>query len=78
MEEVDKMGFHGMGKILILFGLLLVGFGLLLLLLPKIPYIGKLPGDIYIRKGNFTFYFPLTTSILLSVLLSLIFMLFRK
>jgi len=60
------------GKTLIIFGLVLIGLGLLFVFLPKIPYLGKLPGDIYVRKNNFTFYFPLATSILISIIISLI------
>jgi uncharacterized protein HemY len=67
-----------MGKILVVFGGLLVLVGLLLWFFDHIPYLGKLPGDIYIQKENFTFYFPLTTCIILSLLLSLIFYLFGK
>ena len=65
------------GKILILFGCILVGVGLLLMFFNKIPLIGKLPGDILIQK-NFTLYFPLATSILLSIILSLIFLIFNR
>ena len=67
-----------LARFLIIIGVLLVGVGLALLLLPKIPWLGKLPGDIVIKRENFTFYFPLGTSILISVILSLIFWLFRK
>ncbi|MGB9668639.1 MAG: DUF2905 domain-containing protein [Thermosulfidibacteraceae bacterium] len=63
---------EGFGKMLIYTGLILVAFGLFLLLVGKIPYLGKLPGDIYIKKDNFTFYFPLATSILLSIILTII------
>ncbi|MBM4324037.1 MAG: DUF2905 domain-containing protein [Deltaproteobacteria bacterium] len=52
--------------------------GLLLMAGDKIPWIGKLPGDILIKKEKFTFYFPLTTSILISIILTLLFTLFRK
>jgi len=62
----------GFGKLFIFFGLIFICIGLLLMFLPKIPYFGKLPGDIYIKRGNFTFYFPLATSILLSLLLTLL------
>ncbi len=62
----------GFGKFLILIGIVIIALGVLLTLLPKIPYLGRLPGDIYIKKGNFTFYFPLATSILLSILLTII------
>ncbi|BAU22648.1 hypothetical protein THC_0248 [Caldimicrobium thiodismutans] len=68
-----------MGKFLILFGIIFIALGLLLLLLPKIPFLGRLPGDIYIKRDSFTFYFPLGTSILLSILLTLLLnLLFRK
>lgn len=61
------------GKLLLLFGLILAGIGLALLLLGRtnLP-IGRLPGDIVYRGKNTTFYFPLVTSIVLSVVLSLI------
>jgi len=62
----------GFGKILILFGIISILAGILLLFADKIPYIGKMPGDIRIEKENFKFYFPLTTSIVLSVVVSLI------
>ncbi|MBU1853117.1 MAG: DUF2905 domain-containing protein [Candidatus Omnitrophica bacterium] len=69
----------GLGKILILFGAILVIVGLFFTFANKIPWLGRLPGDIYIKKGNFTFYFPLATSILLSIFLSLIlFLIGRK
>lgn len=69
-----------MGKFLIVVGLVFVGLGLLLTLMSYFSFFkfGKLPGDIYIKKDNFTFYFPITTSILLSVLLTLIFSLLSR
>jgi hypothetical protein len=70
---------HGdLGKILIVFGLLIVGMGVLLMVGNKIPWFGRLPGDILIKKGNFTFYFPIVTCILLSIILSILFSIFRK
>ena len=60
-----------MGRLLIIIGLLIAAAGVLVTL--GVP-IGRLPGDMTIRRGNFTFYFPLTTSILASVLLTLVFM----
>ncbi len=69
---------HEIGRMLLIFGILMVVAGLFLMFLPKIPFIGRLPGDIVIRKGNFTFYFPIATSILLSVLLTILFSIFRK
>ena len=64
-----------MGRLLIVLGLLIAGVGLLVTL--GLP-IGRLPGDFTIRRGNFTFYFPLATSIIASVVLTLIMMLFSK
>jgi hypothetical protein len=72
------MEFNWFGKFLAMAGLLLFVVGVLLMLFPKIPFLGKLPGDIYIRRDNFSLYFPVTTCILLSILLSLILMFFKK
>ncbi len=66
------------GKMLIILGVIIILAGVLLLLANKIPFIGRLPGDILVKRENFTFYFPLTTSIIISVVLSLIFWIFRK
>jgi hypothetical protein len=66
------------GKMLIIFGFAAVVIGVILMLSGNIPWIGRLPGDILVRKKNFTFYFPLATSIVLSILLSLIFWLIKK
>ena len=67
-----------LGKWLIIFGLILAAVGLVLMVAPKIPWLGKLPGDFTYRGERFTFYFPLATCILLSVILSLILYLFRR
>lgn len=69
---------QGIGKALIIFGVILIGAGLLLAFFNKIPFLGKLPGDMLIHKKNFTFYFPLATSILISIILSLIFWLWPR
>lgn len=61
------------GKFLILMGVILLIIGGVLTISGKIPFIGRLPGDIIIQRKNFTFYFPLATSILLSILLTLLF-----
>ncbi|OGR30580.1 MAG: hypothetical protein A2X83_06820 [Desulfuromonadales bacterium GWD2_54_10] len=66
------------GRPLIILGLILVTIGIIISLAPRIPWIGKLPGDIYLKRENFSIYFPLGTCILLSVLLSLILWLFRR
>lgn len=67
-----------MGKTLMIVGAVLVMAGFLLLVIGKIPGAGRLPGDILVKKENVTFYFPLTTSIVISVILSLILMLWNK
>ncbi len=67
-----------MGKILIVIGGIIILIGGVLLIFNKLPYIGKLPGDIYIKKDNFTFYFPITTCILVSIVLSLLLYLIGK
>ena len=69
---------QAIAKTLIIFGVILIGIGVLLNFTNKIPFIGKLPGDIYIQKKNFTFYFPIMTSILISIILSLIFWLWSR
>ena len=61
-----------LGKTLIFAGIAIVALGLLLLIFPKVPMLGKLPGDIMIDKPNFKLYLPITTSILISIVLSLI------
>lgn len=68
----------GLGKILIATGLVIVGIGILLVLTPKVSWFGKLPGDILIKKDNFRFYFPVTTCIIISIILTFLFYLFRK
>jgi len=64
-----------MGKLLIIAGLAIAGIGLLMTL--GVPF-GRLPGDIVVRRPGFSFYFPITTSILVSVLLTIVFMWFRR
>jgi hypothetical protein len=67
-----------LGKVLIVFGVVLVAVGLLLQVSGKIPWLGRLPGDIRIERENFSFYFPVTTTIVISVVLSLVLWLFRR
>ena len=73
------MDFSGLGKMILLMGLVLVGLGAVLMLAGKWPssesglgWLGRLPGDIFIKRENFSFYFPITTSLLLSVFVSLV------
>ncbi len=68
-----------MGKLLLIFGLVLAAVGLLLTLGPKLPFrIGRLPGDIILKRDHFTFYFPLATGLLVSVVLSFLFWFFGR
>jgi len=64
---------ESIGRTLVIVGLMIAGLGAVLMLGGKIPWIGKLPGDILIERKNFSFYFPLATSILVSLQLSLVF-----
>jgi hypothetical protein len=66
------------GKALIITGLIIVVIGVLLIMTPRIPWLGKLPGDILIKKDNFQFYLPITTCIIISIILTLLFYLFRR
>ncbi|WP_276368382.1 DUF2905 domain-containing protein [Chryseolinea sp. H1M3-3] len=67
-----------MGKLLIIVGIVSILAGLLIMYVPKIPFLGKLPGDISIERENFKFYFPLATSILISIVLSLLLYFYNK
>ena len=70
-----------MGKLLITVGLVFVAVGTLILFADRLPFlrsIGRLPGDIVYRRGNFTFYFPWVTSIIVSVVLTLLFWIFGR
>ena len=66
------------GKTLIYIGIVLLVLGLILSAAGKIPWLGHLPGDITVERGRFTFYFPLTTCILISVFITLVLYLFRR
>ena len=69
--------FH-FGKIIIVVGLGLVVLGLIFMALQRIPFIGKLPGDLYIQRKNFSFYFPIATCILASIVISLLLWIFTR
>ncbi len=71
--------FDHFGKLLMTFGVLFIVLGGFITLISRISSMGRLPGDIFIQRGNFTFYFPVATSILISIVLSLILtLLFRR
>ena len=65
-------GNSGFGRALVIVGLVVAGMGLIWVLAPRLPRLGRLPGDIAIERGNSRFYFPIVTCILLSVVLSLV------
>lgn len=71
------MPFSGVGRMLIMAGIVLAALGVLFVIVERIG-IPRLPGDIVIRRGNVTVFFPIATSILLSIILSLLFYLFRR
>ena len=64
--------FSNLGRFFIIIGLIIAGIGFALIFAGKIPWLGRLPGDFFFRGKNFSFYFPLTTGILISVILTLI------
>lgn len=72
MPELNQFG-----RLLIVIGVVAVGVGLLLTLAGRLPGIGRLPGDFLLRRGNLTLYFPLATSIVLSIILTVLFRIFR-
>lgn len=73
-----SQNFYDFGKLFITIGIFLVLVGIIFSLIGKLPYIGKLPGDIYIKKERFVFYFPLVTSIIISIILTIILNLFFR
>jgi hypothetical protein len=66
------------GKVLIFMGLITAAIGMLLLVAPRIPWLGKIPGDILIKRENFQLYVPITTCIIISLILTLLFYFFRR
>ncbi len=71
-------GASSIGKLLMLVGVVFLVLGAVITLMGKLPGVGRLPGDILVKRGNFTFYFPVTTCIVLSIILSLLFALFSR
>ena len=71
-------GLHDVARALIVLGLLMAGVGGALLLAPKFPWLGRLPGDIVVQRERFTLYAPLATSLLISLVVSLVLWLFGR
>ena len=69
---------HDLGKSLVVIGLLIAVLGVVLVLAGRVPWLGRLPGDIHIQRGNWSFYFPVVTSLVVSVLLTVLFWLFGR
>ena len=69
---------NDLGKSLVIIGLVIVLVGGVLMLAGRVPWLGRLPGDIYVQLGNWSFYFPIVTSLVLSVLLTVVFWLFGR
>ncbi len=65
------MGLSGIGKVLILAGAFVAFSGILLVFWQRIPFLGKLPGDIFLQKGNLQFFFPIVTCLAISALLTI-------
>ena len=63
---------NDLARLLIVLGVVIAAVGVVLLLVGRVPWLGRLPGDIHVERGNWTFYFPLGTSIVLSLLLTLV------
>jgi hypothetical protein len=71
-------GSSDLGRLLVVAGVLLAAVGVVVMLVGKVPFLGRLPGDIVYRKGGTTFYFPLVTCLVISLLLTLVMSLFRR
>jgi membrane protein implicated in regulation of membrane protease activity len=74
----ETAGVNDIGKTLVILGLLIALAGLILVFVGRVPWSGRLPGDIYVQRGNWSFYFPIATSIVLSLVLTLLFWLFGR
>ena len=77
----DSVNMAPVGKVLVIIGVLVALLGILVWSggsIPAINRLGRLPGDLYIRRDNFTFYFPITTCIVLSIVISLVIGLLRR
>ncbi|PKK83305.1 MAG: DUF2905 domain-containing protein [candidate division Zixibacteria bacterium HGW-Zixibacteria-1] len=72
------MPVNQLGKLLVIFGAMVILAGSILLFYDRIPFLGKLPGDLHFKKGNMHIYFPIVTSLVLSVILTIILNLFGR
>ena len=74
----DVTDLSSMGRMVIILGLIVVAIGALMLLAGRLPFLGRLPGDIAVQRGSWSFYFPLATSIVLSLVLTVVLNLFAR
>jgi len=72
------MDLQNIARMLIILGVVILATGMIMYFAPKVPFLGKLPGDFYFKKGGTSFYFPLATSIILSIVVTVIFNLFSN
>ena len=72
------MNLDDLGKVLVGFGLLIVLLGVVLIVAGRVPWLGRLPGDLYVRRGSWAFYFPLATSLIVSALVTLVFWILNR
>jgi len=68
----------GLGRLLILFGVVSIVAGLVLLIAPRVPWLGRLPGDVIVERGRFTLYVPIVTSLVVSIVLTILLNLFFR
>lgn len=78
VREEEMFDTGSLGKVLILFGVFLIVFGVIFMLGGRLSWFGRLPGDIYVERKGFSFFFPLTTSIIISIILSIIIAIWNK
>lgn len=72
------MDFSGLGKVLMVGGVAIFAIGLLFVLGDKIPFLGRLPGDLFVQRKGFSFYFPVVTCVVLSIIGSIILSFFSR
>ena len=67
-----------MGRMVLMLGLLIAAVGVFMVLAGRVPFLGRLPGDVAVQRGNWSFYFPIATSILVSLVLTVVLNLFMR
>lgn len=67
-----------MGRMVLMLGLLVAAVGVFMVLAGRVPFLGRLPGDVAVQRGNWSFYFPIATSILISLVLTVVLNVFMR